>query len=144
MKNILSAFLAFFVLTLFLNCSASKGNNPHYQREWMMVSMDAFTKQQLIDNKAGINLTGEKIGNQVKGTAKMGCNSIFFLFELKNSGKIKISGVGSTMMACENMELENAFMKNFENMNRYKIDGHRLTLSDPNGNEMKFVAADWD
>ncbi|MBW7675412.1 META domain-containing protein [Chryseobacterium sp. LJ756] len=110
----------------------------------MMVSFDQFTKQQMIENKAEINLTGEKSGNKVKGTATMGCNSIFFLAELKNNGKISISEVGSTMTACKNMELENAFTKKFESMTNYKIEGHQLILSDHYGNEMQFIAADWD
>jgi heat shock protein HslJ len=144
MKNTILSLIAVFVLTMVLNCSASKVNNQHYQREWMMVSFDQFTKQQLIENNAKINLTGEKTGNQVKGTATMGCNQIFFLAELKNNGKVKFSEVGSTKMACKNMELETAFMKKFATMKNYLIEGHRLTLSDDNGNQMKFIAADWD
>lgn len=144
MKNILSLVFAFFILNLVLNCSAAKSNNPHYQREWMLVSFDQFPKQELIENKAGINLTGEKINTEAKGSANMGCNKIFFTTEIKNNGKLKISNLGSTEMACQNMSLENAFLKKFGNMTHYKIEGHRLTLSDKNGNEMKFIAADWD
>jgi len=144
MKNILSFVFTFFILNLVLNCSAAKSNNPHYQRGWMLVSFDQFSKQELIENKAGINLTGEKINTEVKGSATMGCNKIFFTTEFKNKGKLKISNLGSTEMACQNMNLENAFIKKFGNMTDYKIEGHRLTLSDKNGNEMKFIAADWD
>lgn len=144
MKNILSFVFAFFILNLVLNCSAAKSNNSHYQREWMLVSFDQFSKQELIENKAGINLTGEKINTEVKGSATMGCNKIFFTTEFKNNGKLKISNLGNTEMACQNMSLENAFVKKFVNMIYYKIEGHRLTLFDKNGNEMKFIAADWD
>ena len=144
MKNIILSFFAVFILTAVTNCSSTQVNNQHYQREWMMVSFDKFTKQELIENEAGINLTGEKTDTEIKGTAKMGCNQIFFEAELKNKGKIKISGLGGTEMACAEMELENTFMKRFVNMTRYKIEGHRLMLSDDLGNEMKFVAADWD
>lgn len=144
MKNIILSFFAVFILTAVTNCSSTQVNNQHYQREWMMVSFDKFTKQELIENEAGINLTGEKTGRQIKGTAKMGCNRIFFEAELKNRGKIKISGLVGAEMVCANMELENTFMKKFEKMTHYKIEGHRLTLSDGFGNEMKFVAADWD
>ena len=84
MKNFLPFLFAFFILNLVLNCSATQPNNPHYQREWMLISFDAFTKQQLIEKSAGINLTGEKIKNQVKGSATMGCNKIFFNAEIKN------------------------------------------------------------
>lgn len=119
-------------------------SNQYYQRQWMMVSFDQFTKLQLTDNKAEINLTGQKVGNVVKGSAKMGCNSIFFKIEFKNNEKINISEITSTEMACKNMELENAFLKNFRNMKNYVIEGHRLTLSDGLGNQMEFIAADWD
>jgi heat shock protein HslJ len=139
MKNIILSFFAVFILTAVTNCSSTQVNNQHYQREWMMVSFDKFTKQELIENEAGINLTGEKTDTEIKVTAKMGCNRIFFKAELKNQGKIKISGLGGT-----EMELENTFMKRFVNMTRYKIEGHRLMLSDDLGNEMKFIAADWD
>lgn len=144
MKNILSFVFAIFLFGLVLNCFAAKSNNQHYQREWMLVSFDQFAKQELVDKRAGINLTGEKINDQVKGTATMGCNKIFFTIEFKNNGKLKISNLGSTEMACQNMNLENAFLKKFGNMTKYSIEGHRLTLSDKDGNEMKFIAADWD
>lgn len=145
MKNIILRFFALFILTMLSNCSASKMNNSqHYQREWMMVSFDQFTKLQLTGNKAEINLTGEKTENLVKGSARMGCNNILFQIEFKNNGKVNISGIGSTEMACKNMELENAFLKKFGNMKNYTIEGHRLTLSDGSGNKMEFIAADWD
>ena len=145
MKNIISGLFVVFILTVLSNCTSSKINNSqHYQREWMMISFDRFTKPQLIENKAAINLTGEKKGNTVIGSAKMGCNNIFFRIEFKNKGKINISEIGSTEMACKNMELEDAFMKNFRNMKNYTIAGHRLTLSDDTGNKMEFLAADWD
>ena len=144
MKNILSFLFAFLILNLVVNCSAVKSNNQHYQREWMMVSFDQFTKLQLTENKAAINLTGQKAGNVVKGSAKMGCNSIFFKIEFRNNEKINISEITSTEMACKNIELENAFLKNFRNMKNYVIEGHRLTLSDGSGNQMEFIAADWD
>jgi heat shock protein HslJ len=49
------------------------------------------------------------------------------------------------MMFCEDkMDLESAFGKALPTMNSYKVEGHYLTLSDENGDEMKFVAADWD
>ncbi len=74
----------------------------------------------------------------------MGCNSMFFTSAFKKGGKVKISGVGSTLKACQNMELETAFAQKFDKMTRYSIEGHFLTLSDDSGHSMKFVAADWD
>ena len=95
-------------------------------------------------NKAEINLTAEMKDGKIRGTAFMGCNRMFFNSEFKSKNKVKISGVGSTLMACQEMELENKFVKAFETMTHYKIEGHFLTLYNEKGNEMKFLAADWD
>ncbi|SHH04737.1 heat shock protein HslJ [Chryseobacterium oranimense] len=144
MKKILTAFFAVLFLGAVVNCSAVPEKNPALQRQWMLVSFDQFSKEELIRNKAGINLTDIMEKGKIKGSAHMGCNSIFFTSEFKNGGKVKISGVGSTLKACQNMELETAFTRKFDKMTRYSIEGHFLTLSDDRGNSMKFVAADWD
>ncbi|VXC38177.1 MULTISPECIES: META domain-containing protein [Chryseobacterium] len=144
MKNILSFLFAFFILNLVVNCSAVKSNNQHYQREWMMVSFDGFTKEQLVKNKAEINLTEPVKDGQIRGTAMMGCNRMFFTLEFKSKNKVIISGLGSTLMACQEMEIEDKVTKVFEKMTRYEIDGHFLTLYDDKGAQMKFIAADWD
>ena len=144
MKNILSFLFVFFILVLVVNCSAVKPNNQHYQREWMMVSFDGFNKEQLVKNKAEINLTEPIKNGKIRGTAMMGCNRMFFTLEFKSKGKVKISGLGSTLMACQEMEIEDKFTKVFEKMTRYEINGHFLSLYDEKGAQMKFVAADWD
>jgi len=42
------------------------------------------------------------------------------------------------------MKLETDFSKAFRNMTNYSVKGHVLTLSDDDGNQMEFIAADWD
>jgi len=74
----------------------------------------------------------------------MGCNQMSFVSEFKKGGKVKISNGVSTMKACQDMNLETSFQKKFETMTKYSVEGHFLTLTDDNGNSMKFVAADWD
>lgn len=144
MKKILLSVFAVLFLGLVLNCSTVQIKDPHIQREWMLVSFGNFTKNELVENKASINLTANKEKGKIRGSAFMGCNNMFFVSEFKNHGKVKISGVGSTMKACQNMNLETRFSKSFQNMTKYSVEGHFLTLSDEKGNSMKFVAADWD
>lgn len=74
----------------------------------------------------------------------MGCNKMFFTSEFKKESQLKISQVVSTEMACPNMKLENDFSQNIKKMKHYKVEGHFLTLSDNQGNRMKFIASDWD
>ncbi|WP_292008733.1 META domain-containing protein [Chryseobacterium sp.] len=145
MKKIIISFLVVFTFGLFWNCSTIPSEKNHnLQRKWMLVSFSNFTKEQLIKSKAAISLTAEKESGKIPGSAFMGCNRMFFTSDFKDNGKVKISGLGGTMMACSNMELENSFAQSFENMTHYLIRGHELILSDEKGNEMKFIAADWD
>ncbi|KMQ66498.1 heat-shock protein [Chryseobacterium angstadtii] len=144
MKKILISFFTVLLLGAVINCSSVPEKNPNIQRQWMLISFGNFSKDALIKNKAEINLTGEMEKGKIKGGAYMGCNNMFFSSEFKKDGKVNISGVGSTMKACENMDLETAFIQKFNKMTKYSVEGHFLTLSDDSGNSMKFVAADWD
>ena len=144
MKKILLSVFTVLFLGLIFNCSTVQVKDPHIQREWMLISFGDFTKNELIKNKAEINLTANQENGKIRGSAFMGCNNMSFSSEFKNNGKVKISGVGSTMKACQNMDLETKFLKSFQNMTKYSVEGHFLTLSDNEGNSMKFVAADWD
>ncbi|GAB0154919.1 hypothetical protein CHRYSEOSP005_01790 [Chryseobacterium sp. Alg-005] len=144
MKKIIILFFPLIIVGIMGGCSPAQVKNPHIQREWMLISFKDFTKEQLVENKVGINLTDQKREGKIHGGAFMGCNKMFFTSEFKNNGKVKISGVRSTMMACQNMDLETAFTESFDKITRYSVEGHFLTLSGENGNIMKFVAADWD
>ena len=111
------------------------------KRKWMLVDFQGFTKEELIQKKAYLDLTHLDKG----GGAKMGCNSIFFSVKLKNNHKINFSGVGSTMMYCDgNVKLEENFGKLLPTITKYQVKGHFLTLKNKNGQTMKFVAEDWD
>ena len=111
------------------------------KRKWMLVEFQGFTKEELIQKKAYLDLTHLDKG----GGAKMGCNSIFFSVKLKNNHRINFSGVGSTMMYCDgSMKLEENFGKLLPTITKYQVKGHFLTLKNKNGQTMKFVAEDWD
>lgn len=144
MKKILLSIFAVLLLGIVLNCSSVPDKNPALQRQWMLVSFAGFSKDQLIANKAEMNLTASMVDGKIQGSAYMGCNQMSFVSEFKKGGKVKISNGISTMKACQDMSLETSFQKKIETMTKYSIEGHFLTLSDDHGNTMKFVAADWD
>ncbi|MCS4304475.1 META domain-containing protein [Chryseobacterium sp. BIGb0232] len=144
MKKILFPLFAILFLGLVLNCSAVPDKNPYLQRQWMLVSFAGFSKDQLIAHKAEMNLTGKLDNGKIQGNAYMGCNQMSFTSEFKKDGIVKISQGISTMKACQDMNLESSFQKKIETMTKYSVEGHFLTLSDNQGNTMKFVAADWD
>lgn len=144
MKKILLPLFVVLILGVVLNCSAIPDKNPSLQRQWMLISLDGFSKNQLIAHKAEMNLTAAIVDGKIQGNAYMGCNQMSFISEFKKRGKVKISKGVSTMKACQDMDLETSFQKKIETMTRYSVEGHFLTLSDDHGHTMKFVAADWD
>ncbi len=145
MKFLKFSFLILTGFFVFAACSSSVDKNVENQqihRKWMMTEYKNFTKEELKNLNAYMDLTKKSDGNQYG--AKMGCNGILFSAEFKNRGSVKFSKGLSTMMYCDGkMNLEYVFGKDLPNMNRYKIDGHFLTLTGGNST-MKFVAEDWD
>jgi heat shock protein HslJ len=136
----------FFIISLlsisfFMMSFAPQKEVSSLKRKWMLFEFQGFTKEELIQKKAYLDLTHLEKG----GGAKMGCNSIFFSVKLKNNHRIHFSGVGSTMMYCDgNMKLEENFGKLLPTITKYQVKGHFLTLKNKNGQTMKFVAEDWD
>lgn len=136
---------------MLLNCTSanthiSKDANlsAGIQREWMLTSFEGYAKADLIRNNANINLTEKAEHEKIKGTAFAGCNNMFFTAEFKNDGKVKISEIGSTLKACQDMKLENDFSKQLRNVTQYSLKGHFLILTDDQGHTIEFIAADWD
>lgn len=151
MKTIFVSVLCVLFSGILLNCNAINGNtsqntaqNSQLQREWMLTAFGSYSKSDLIAKNAKINLTEKAENGKIKGTAFMGCNSMFFTSEFKKDGTVNMSEVGSTLKACQDMKLEMDFSKAFRNMTKYSVKGHFLTLSDGDGNQMEFIAADWD
>lgn len=144
MKRFLFAALAIFFALIFKSCASQKVAPEILNRQWMLVEFQNFTRDELVKNEAQMDLCASK-SPQNQYRAKMGCNQMFFKADFKTKGAVKFSDLGSTMMYCEDgMKLENAFAKSLPTMKTFKIEGHRMTLSDGKGNTMKFIAADWD
>lgn len=106
----------------------------------MLVEFQGFTKENLVKNKAYLDLTDKE-----NGSANMGCNGMFFTFKVKKANKIEFSQIGSTKMYCDgNMDLEQKFGQILPTISEYSIQGHFLTLKNNKGETMKFVPEDWD
>ncbi|WP_029296169.1 META domain-containing protein [Chryseobacterium hispalense] len=151
MKTIFVSVFCVLCSLIVLNCNTINSNTPQntnyssqVHREWMLTAFGSYSKADLIAKNAKINLTEKPENGKIRGTAFMGCNSMFFTSEFNNDGKVKISDVGSTLKACQHMKLEMDFSKAFRNITTYSVKGHSLTLTDDQGNRMEFIAADWD
>jgi copper homeostasis protein (lipoprotein) len=64
--------------------------------------------------------------NRVTGHG--GCNSFFGTYEL-NGSTIRFSGIGSTKMACPNLDDESAFFQALEQANIFTMKGDTLSLN---------------
>ena len=143
MKILKTLIFAAAVLLFAQNCSTNNPG-PELQRQWMMTSFQNYPREQLVANRAQLDLAVTK-SPEKQYRAKMGCNQIFFKADFSRNGTVKFYDAGSTMMYCEGkMKLEDDFLKTLKQMNRYVVDGHHLTLASGDGKTMKFVAADWD
>lgn len=144
MKKLIYILFVIFLAESAISCATSNAGKPQIHREWMLVSFGTYSKEELIKNKAAINLTAPENNGKIQGGAFMGCNRMFFTAEFGNRNRLSVSEVGGTMMACNNLQLETSFAARFKKMNHYRVEGHYLILSDENGDSMKFIAADWD
>ena len=148
MKKALLIIGILFLLAGTQNCKSQStevvvpvvdNNQDQLKRIWMLVEFQNFSKEDLIKNKAQMNLKDLKIPS-----ANMGCNSINFRMEIKK-GVLKFLPGMRTEMFCENkMQLENAFCLALQGDYSYKIAGQKLFLSNSKNEKMTFVAQDWD
>jgi heat shock protein HslJ len=144
MKKLIKGCLMVTALLFLMNCSSQIINATNIKREWMLVEFQDFSKDLMIKNKAKLDLS-KTTNSDKRFTANMGCNGMFGQATFKANGAVAFSQMGSTKMFCnENMNLETEFGKILPAITMYKVEGHRLTLSNKSGALLKFVALDWD
>ena len=68
-------------------------------------------------------------------------NHMNFHAQASKSGSLKLSEMTSTIMLCENNQLEDAFTTAMKRVSRYEINGQTLILRGKNGVLMKFAPA---
>ncbi|WP_367914213.1 META domain-containing protein [Leadbetterella sp. DM7] len=76
------------------------------------------------------HLTFTESDSSVAGNA--GCNQIGGGFMLTGSDGITFTKMRSTLMACPNLEVEQQFVAELENIKKYRIEGTTLLLNNEN------------
>lgn len=140
MKNVLSFSFLLIVSGLITGCSifhktarkkALEGvdnsaiSNANLENtHWKLVSI--MGAPIATDNMKEPYIQLSSAEKRIVGTG--GCNNFFGGYELKEHGRLKFSALGSTQMACPNMETEAALHKALETTDSYMISGDTLYL----------------
>ncbi|HQW12896.1 MAG TPA: META domain-containing protein [Saprospiraceae bacterium] len=128
--------------TIFVACHKKivPADQIHFNREWMIKSMADIPQDKLIKNRANINLSDPNAYS-----AYAGCNNFNFKFKQKGDQKVEFTDILNTLMACDDMSVEDALGKVLKEAAIMEINGHQMTLKDANGVILlTAVAADWD
>lgn len=120
-------FVSLIILTV-IACNSSKSTTDTVfltQNHWVLVELQGQPVIHAGTNKrASLEFTAE--GNKVTGST--GCNRMFGTYTLSGDEKIAFNNIGSTRMACQDMNEENAFLKALDSTNAYGISGKELLL----------------
>ncbi len=108
------------------------------QGEWRLESYNFKQKIAYPIDKNTITLNIHKDGNL---GGKSGCN-VYGGNYLIEDGELSITGIISTMMACEepSMQFEQTFFRTLEGAKNFELSNGKLTITDPvTANFLRFV-----
>lgn len=95
------------------------------QRPLSLVRISKSGKMEIVGNNVVPSISFDKRNGRISG--KAGCNRYFGKVSFDQQ-RIFISGVGSTQMACTDMEMESLYLKHLTAVNRYQLSGNNLQL----------------
>lgn len=104
----------------------AKQSNVITDRRWKLVELAGKPVADKVNGKEPFLLLQK---SDSRYSASGGCNGIGGAFTLENNGRIKFEQGMSTMMACENMEVEQELSKALITADNYSLSGDNLSLN---------------
>lgn len=101
-------------------------SNVITDRRWKLVELAGKPVPDKVNSKEPYILLQKQ---DTRYSASGGCNGIGGNYELLANGRIKFEQGISTMMACENMEIEHGLSKALISADNYSLDGDNLSLN---------------
>jgi len=98
-----------------------------FGKKWKLVELNGKPVENTSGSGKEYFILLEQKENRISGYA--GCNSFFGSYELKEGNRVSFSKMGSTMMACPNMSLEQDLFRVLEMVDNYTSDGKSLQLN---------------
>lgn len=126
MKKIL--FLACLIALTVVACNSSKNMVKLAGVKWELETLDG-KEVKIQADKSALSIQFNEAEKRVNGLA--GCNRFFGTYEMEGH-KLKFSHVGSTRMACPDMEMESAFFQMMDNTDSYEIKNNKLSFMQKN------------
>jgi heat shock protein HslJ len=105
----------------------NKDLNTITEKYWKLVELNGQKVVRKEDQTREPHFILKDSGNQINGNG--GCNSFHGTYELLTGNRIRFSKMASTMMACEDMAVEDQFLKVLETADNYNILGDTLQLN---------------
>ncbi len=136
MKKIFAAAALLGAMTA---CCGTKENCELEGTTWKLVSMEGIPASAIESEEDAFTLTFDRTEHLLAG--RTNCNRFFGSYELDGE-KLTLGEMGMTRMACPDMEYEDAFVRMFDRIDGYRIDGERLTLLEGSETLAEFGAAE--
>lgn len=96
------------------------------EKKWQLIELRGTSVAATINGKTPFI---QLLDADKRYSASAGCNGLGGTFTLENNGRIKFSQGMSTMMACENMEIETELKNVLEQADNYTVKGNTLSLN---------------
>ncbi len=100
--------------------------DPLANTEWVLIELMGKPLTQKMPNAKPLNLKFNEAGRM---SAFVRCNTAGGSYELKEGNRIRFSQLISTMMACDDMELENEYKRVLEQVDNYNLTDSTLVLN---------------
>lgn len=110
---------------------------PLLTRQWMLIQMPGFTREQLIEVKAQLNWQELPIA-----TAQTNCYTATYQTKIRKKEIIRFSKFSTQKSPCDS--LSHQIARTMPLITRYKVEGHFLTLYVHDTLAFKAIGADWD
>lgn len=115
-----------YVLKKFIE-SEMKPNASLTETYWKLIELNGNRVPPPAENVREIHIVLRNDEARVTGFA--GCNAITGTYIVQEGWRLKFAQIGSTLMACERMEIEKAFGEMLERIDSYSIKGDNLSLN---------------
>ncbi len=135
MKKIFAAALLLGAMTA---CGGAKESRELEGTTWKLVSMKGIPASAIESEEDAFTLTFDPTEHLLAG--RTNCNRFFGSYRLDEE-RLTLGEMGMTRMACPDMEYEDVFVRMFDRVDAYRIDGERLTLLDGSETLAEFAAA---